>query len=428
MKGKDKKQEKLRSAARAPLQDSKFFSRVLHKLEELGLVGEHQNALVIFLAGVTKVFKKPVSVLVKGNSSSGKSNLLRLVCQLFPTESVLKRASLTDKAPAYGEGTLAGKILYLFEYRGGKGNGKDAMYLTRLQQSEGEIAHEFTTASAKRRTTAVAVREGSPVVLTSTTEKNVFMDDETRFLSIRADDSSELTRQIVIQQFVPMQLKTSEPSTATWREAIWILTEKSPVFVHPSWLKAVAAQIPVDDTRARRDSARFRTLLEAVALVASYSDGRRERDAERLEIQFADYCVAYEILNEAFSSTYRGVQPQALRVAEAVNELHKERKRSVKVQEIAELLDWEHQVTYKWVKAAVNQRLILLEPGTHEKNVKRYTPARLKATRFLPSPQSILNECAELPDSVIYADPVTGQQRKLRRGATGSKKSEQAAD
>jgi len=412
-----KKQEKIRRAALSLLADPAFLSRVCSKLQELGLVGEKQSALVVFLAAVTKVFKKPVSILARGSSSSGKSNLLRLVCQLFPVDCVLKRASLTQKAPVYGEGSLAGKILYLFEYRGGK----DAMYLTRLQQSEGEIAHEFTTTRGRQRGTAVALRQGSPVVLTSTTERHVLVDDETRFLSVHSDDSAELTRQIVLQQFASEEITACEPSTATWREATRILTEKCPVFVHPSWLKTVAAHIPADDTRARRDSARLRSLLEAVALVRSFSDGRRADNPDRIEIRFSDYGISHQILSTAFSSTYRGVQPQVLRVSEAVSELHKETKRSVTVHEIAEKLSWEQQVTYKWVKVAVNQKLILLEPGAHEKNVKLYSPGRSKSTRFLPDPQSVLDDCDELPDSVVYLDPLTGKQKKLRRKHSSSK-------
>jgi hypothetical protein len=413
----DKKKEKIRRAALSLLADPALLSRICRKLQELGLVGEKRNALVVFLAAVTKAFKKPVSVIVKGNSSSGKSNLLRLVCLLFSLDCVLKRASLTQKAPVYGDGSLAGKILYLFEYRGGK----EAQYLIRLQQSEGEIAHEFTAGGGKRKGTAVARREGSPVVLTSTTEKKVFVDDETRFLSLRSDDSPELTREIVMQQFATEEVANREPATAVWREATRILTEKCPKFVHPTWMKAVATHIPTDDTRARRDAARCRGLLEAVALVRSYSDGRRDDNANCVEIHFADYCTAFEILNEALSSTYRGVQPQALRVSEAVAQLHQESKRSVTVHEIAEMLGWENQVSYKWVKVAVNHRLILLEPGTNEKNVKRYTPGRQKSTRFLPDPQSVLDDCDELPDSVVYLDPLTGKQRKLRRKHSISK-------
>lgn len=78
-------------------------------------------------------------------------------------------------------------------------------------------------------------------------------------------------------------------------------------------------------------------------------------------------------------------------------------------------------MTYKWVKEATNQKLIVREPGTHEKNVKHYTPGRQKSTRFLPDPQSVLDDCDELPDSVVYLDPLTGKQKKLRRKHVSSK-------
>jgi hypothetical protein len=417
------KQKRLHKAAMDLLEDPAFFSRICRKLEEMGLVREKPNALTIFLACLTKAQSKPVSVIVKGHTSSGKSNLLSLVCELFPKDCVIKRSSLSKKALAFGEGALAGKIFYLIEYRGGKDSG----YMIRIQQSEGELAHEFTTVSGQTSGTQVLHREGSPVVLTSTTEKKIFADDSTRFLAIVADDSPELTREIVRHRFVPQSVRLTQPSAEVWREATRLLTEKCPKFFYPSCSKFIAERIPAENTRARRDANRFCSLWEAVAMVRSFSDGRRNKDCERLAINFADYCTAYEILNEAFSSTYSGSHPQALRVAECVRELHKEFKHSVTVAELVENLNWDRQLTYKWLTAAVKQDLVRLEPGTSAKNVKRYSPGRSQATRFLPNPVDVLNHCGELDELCEFLDPLTGKGKKLRHSKASSKTSDSAA-
>ena len=80
---------------------------------DLGVVGEERNRLIMFLAGITRLLGEPVSVLVKGSSSSGKSNLVKNSLRLFPVDSVIERASLSAKAPAHSEESLANRILFI---------------------------------------------------------------------------------------------------------------------------------------------------------------------------------------------------------------------------------------------------------------------------------------------------------------------------
>jgi hypothetical protein len=406
-----KKKKRTHEAAIELLRDPRFFFLMGQKLEEMGVVGEEQNRLLIFLACVTKDLRSAVSVIVKGSTSSGKSNLLRTVIRLFPVECVSNLASLTPKALVYGDGDLSGKILYLSEYRGAK----DAMYLTRLQQSEGQIAHEYTAVSGRRRSTIVARRRGSPVVLTTTTEHSVFADDETRFLSLRANESAELTRRIIRSRLLPRTAQKSQPPLEVWREATTLLALRVPKFRYPSWFESIADLMPVDETRVRRDVERFCSLLEAVALCRSYSDGRREAHTNSIEINFADYCSAYGIANEAFSSTYRGTHPQALRIAESVHRIQAELHRPVTVREVAQEQGWELPLAYKWVKVAVRDKVVSYEPGTRARNQKRLVSQKNRRTRFLPHPRRILGERPELNEQTVYFDPLTGEKRAVRR-------------
>src|SRR4051794_11073766 len=110
----------IHSLALKRLKRPDFLASICSAVSDLGVVGEDKNALLLFIAGLTKALSNPVSVLVKGSSSSGKSNLVRNVLKLFPQDAVISRASLSKKAPAYGKGDLTGKIWYMAEHRGGK--------------------------------------------------------------------------------------------------------------------------------------------------------------------------------------------------------------------------------------------------------------------------------------------------------------------
>jgi hypothetical protein len=413
MKTGKKRAKKIRTAALRLIRDGMFLFRVVQKIAEMGIVGEKRNLLVLFLAGLTKDFDKPVSVLEKGVSSTGKSELLRAVIALFPPESVLRRASLSKMAPVHGSDDLSGEILYIVEYRGAK----DALYLTRLSQSEGRIDHEYATAVGSERGTVVASRIGSPVVLTTTTQQLLFEDDETRFLSIQADDSSEQTQNVIAECLRPDAVEQREEAFPVWHETVRLLCRKIPSFRYPTWFNVLAKEIPPDEPRARRDVVRFLSLLKAVALCRSHSDGRMKesRGRNEVELNFGDYCVAHRILSRAFTSTFAGVHPQVLKLAKAVRSLNKRFRRPVSVTELAQHLEWKQALVYKHVKEAEKQMLVRYESGSYRWNQKRLLPGLISRPSFLPDPNIIFQKCKEIGDEVRYIDPLTGKDRVIRR-------------
>src|SRR5215467_6914691 len=114
------KKKLLREKARQLLRDRRILYLAKRAFEALGVVGEERTGLAVFLAALTTKLPEPVSILIKGASSSGKSNIARKILYLFPPDLIEERTSLSAKAPAYSEDSLANRILFLQEYRGGK--------------------------------------------------------------------------------------------------------------------------------------------------------------------------------------------------------------------------------------------------------------------------------------------------------------------
>ena len=146
MAEKENHESTMHSGAEALLRGSQFLLQVSRLLSSLGLVGEQRNRLIIVLAGLTAT-ADPVSIMVKGPSSSGKSNLVRTALAVFPETTVIELSSLSPKAPVHGKDDYNGKILFLTEQRGGR----DAQYFLRQLQSEGKVSHEATTVEGQRR-------------------------------------------------------------------------------------------------------------------------------------------------------------------------------------------------------------------------------------------------------------------------------------
>jgi hypothetical protein len=189
----DKEQKKNKDAAMALLRDPQFLYRLCERIGAAGVTGETRNRLIVYLACLRCAFGKVVSILIKGATSTGKNNLAKAVLAIIPPERIVPRSSFSNTALVYGSEELAGKILYLVEHRAGR----DAQLFTRILQSEEFLQHEATSGGKTRLTGRV----GAPMFLTTTTDEAVYADDETRYLSLRADDSPELTREILRNQF-----------------------------------------------------------------------------------------------------------------------------------------------------------------------------------------------------------------------------------
>jgi energy-coupling factor transporter ATP-binding protein EcfA2 len=387
-------------AARELIPDPRFLFRVGKTIENLGVVREVRNRLIIFLACLTMMLKQKVSVLVTGPSGAGKSHLIEVPIKLMPPETVIKRASFSRRAFAFGEGSLENMILYVNEYRGGR----EAQLLLRILQSEGEIAHEYTVGGK----TVVTRRVGSPVVLTTTTEDDIIEDDATRFLTIRIDETSETNAAVFKAAITPGE-KSEEPDPKVWQEAIRLLIEnyKRP-FPFPKWFGYIAEQVPRERVRARRDWKRFLAFMQAIALCRSQADAKRE-------ITFSDYCVAYHVLNDSLTATTYALNENELALQKAVGRLYGELGRAVTTKELREHLGWDESMAYKYVRASVKHNLIRYQPGTAEKNVKALLPVPETSGTFLPSPRQVLDNAKELGDSMNYISPLTGKLMTVRR-------------
>jgi hypothetical protein len=402
--------KELRRQAMELLATDDLLHRVTEVAKRLGVVGEVANVLIVVLACVARTLTSPPSVIIKGATSSGKSTVPTAVTQLFDPSLVLERSGLTKMALAYGSGELAGKILLMDEHR----CGKDAQQLLRLLQSEGRITHEYTVVSGRHRETATTERIGRPVVLTTTTERKVFADDETRYLTIWSDESPEQTREILRAKIRPRP-KMDEQRLTVWRAATSLLTARLGDFEQPpAWLDFVADQVPRDNVRVRRDWPRFLTFCCAVALCS----GRRNKDLP-LNIIFEDYCVAYKILNPVFAATLEGIPDKEIELVHTVARLAAQHGRGVTVDEIAESLGGKYARVRKRVLAACEKKLIFLVPGTNERNVKYYRATERSVGRFLPSPRVVLESCPELGDEVIYVNPFSGERTRIRAKKRG---------
>jgi hypothetical protein len=405
MTRRSKRNEQLLHDANKLLRDPAFLFRVSNQIEAAGVVGEKTNGLVITLATLTTQTRSPVSIMLKGGSSSGKSNLAVGVLSLLPDDMVIDRTGLSPKALAYGEEDLDGKVLYITELHGAK----DAQYLLRLLQSEGALNYEYATVRGNERETRLAQRSGQVVVITTTTLNSIFEDDETRFLSLWVDISEKQTRNVLLSEIRP----PANPNTHeryVIRKAISILREHAISVKLPDWFEVVAKHVPATTLRSRRDWPRFLSLCKAIALIRAHRADPQKPSAA--VVDFSDYAVAYRLLNGVFSRTPTKKRSSTDGLVTAVETLFAEHGAAVSVREVAQFLGWEEGRTYKHAKAAVERDALRYEDGNRINNEKRMIPNGCGLGDFLIPPTGLLRLHPKLK-GCNFVDPITGETKVI---------------
>ena len=103
----------------------------------VNLLGEETNKLVCYLACVSRLLPRPLSVLIQSSSAAGKTSLLEGTLQLMPPEAQLRWSALTSQSLYYlGRDELKHKILAVAEEEGVR----EASYALKLLQSKGRLS------------------------------------------------------------------------------------------------------------------------------------------------------------------------------------------------------------------------------------------------------------------------------------------------
>jgi DNA primase len=103
-------------AALAFLRDAHLIERIMADVERVGLVGEPHNALVAYLACVSRKLRSPLAVLIQSTSAAGKSLLMDTVLALVPAEDRVHYSAMTGQSLFYlGETDLKHRILAIAE-------------------------------------------------------------------------------------------------------------------------------------------------------------------------------------------------------------------------------------------------------------------------------------------------------------------------
>jgi energy-coupling factor transporter ATP-binding protein EcfA2 len=305
--------------ALALLRDPNLIERIVADVAATGVVGEASNALVAYLACVSRKLDKPLAILIQSTSAAGKSTLMDALLALMPESERVHYSAMTGQSLFYlGETSMKHKILAIAEEEGVR----QAAYALKLLQSQGELTIASTGKDpATGQLVTQEYRVEGPVMLFLTTTA-IDIDEEllNRCLVLTIDESREQTAAILSAQRAARTLDgllakvRRDEVLATHRAAQQLLRPLAVVNPYAQSLTFATERV-----RLRRDHAKYLALIDAIALLHQYQRpvrvaGHGERAVEYVEATVADIALANRLAHEVLGRSLDELPPQTRRV------------------------------------------------------------------------------------------------------------------
>jgi len=345
-----------------------------------GVVGEDRFATVTYLCLTSRVLGRPVSLAAKGPSSAGKSYVVQEVVKFFPESAYYALSGMSEHALAYSTEPLRHRFLIVYEAAGLEGD--FASYLMRSMLSEGCIRYE-TVMKAKGggMQPLLIEREGPTGLIVTTTAVSLHPENETRLLSVTANDTREQTAAIILM-LACEDGRASDDNLREWCQLqTWI--DEQDNRVHIPFAPALAKNVPPVATRLRRD---FATVLNLVKSHAILHQKTRDRDASgRIMATLDDYAAVRELIADLVADEVGATVPATvIATVTAVAELQTKHAGGVNYVQLGERLGLDKSAASRRARVAVSRGYL--------KNLETrpYQPAKLVSGEPLPSAVVIL--------------------------------------
>jgi len=364
----------------------------------LGIAGEETLRLLVFFVFSSRILDKPVSLIVKGESSSGKSYVCQNIMRLMPPEAYFYITRASSMALYHlEEDALVHKILYVNEMAGVN---EKLDYSIRSYQSENELISLVTIRDPDSGEFVVREKRirGPMGFLVTTTSDTIHLENETRNFSVYTDETplqTDRIKEVVTRRALGEFPEVSNDEIQLW----WELQRRlKPYTVVIPYAREVFLSFPSGPLRIRRDLEHFRNLIGIITLVHQANRRKEKRgDREVIISTPADYHIAKMISQNLLSVSLYAMNPKSLQVLVTHDQLISEGK-LVTAETLAKKLNWRLDT----VRVAL---LPLIRHGYIEEVTEagvRLLVGGLKGPRvnFLPSTEELIEKYGCKPELV----------------------------
>jgi hypothetical protein len=358
-------------------QSASILDLLDEQLVTLGVVGERRSAKLIHLAVTSRLLDSPVSVVVKGPSSGGKSFLVESVLKCFPQSAFYALTAMSDRALAYSSEPLDHRHLVIYEAAGMAGD--FATYLIRSLLSEGRIRYETVEKTKDGLTPKLIEREGPTGLLVTTTALRLHPENETRMLSLSVTDTREQTAHV----FRALADGVRDDVDLRGWQALqtWLATGSASVDV--PFARELGDLVPPVAVRLRRDFKTVLSLIRAHALL--HQATRQKNEAGRIVATLKDYAAVRELIGDLIAAGVEAtVRPEVRETVSAVVSLIASGVSEVKQADLHTRLNLD--------KSAISRRVADALDKGYLRNLedRKGRPARLIVGDSLPDEPEVL--------------------------------------
>ena len=279
-----------------------LIEKIVGHIGLLGVAGEEDLAMALYLIGTSRLLPKPLAGITMGASSAGKSYVSLEVKKLFPPEATLHAHHLSPKALQY---MRAGTLVHRFVVAGERSRKQDddaaeATRALREMISDGKLSAAIAVKGNNNRYETVEIHQDGPIAYVESTTlgiSQIFDEDRTRCLLLSSDESQDQTAAVVRQL---AHAATGErdgdtpDSVIALHHAAQRLLEAGDVVV--PFAGTLAKGFPVHRLEVRRTFTHLLSLVKAVALLHQYQ--RDKDDQGRIIATPSDYDVVRSRLVE----------------------------------------------------------------------------------------------------------------------------------
>lgn len=363
--------------------DPNILARFAEAVEACGVVGEVRCAKLVYLMVTSRVLPEPVSGVVKGLSSSGKSYTTETALKFFPDDALIVMTAMSERALIYMKEEFSHRTLVIYEANAlreqrEKNESNLTAYFVRSLLSEGRIVYPVTVRDKiEGFVTKIITKKGPTNVILTTTAINLHGENETRLLSIPTNDSQEQTKAIM------RRLAQGKPQTVDftpWHDLQRCLAQAKHRVVIP-YAADLAEAIPPVAVRLRRDFRSILRLIEAHTVLHQHT--RERNDHGCIVATETDYMAVRELVADLIADGVGATVSETIReTVEVVSE--KDTGEGVTVKVVSEHLKLDRSSAHRRIQAARDKGyLVNLEE-------KRGRPARYAIQDPLPEDQELL--------------------------------------
>ena len=296
--------------ARAP----RILDLLVGDAARAGVTGETRTVKVVYLVLTSRLLERLASIVVKGQSSSGKSWVTQQTLRFFPETAYYEMTAASEHALIYDDEPLSHRVLVIYE---ASGLASDTFsYIVRSLLSEGRLRYPTVMKKEGELKTVIIEREGPTALITTTTALRLHAENETRLISLASDESPEQTERVLEML---AEEDAAEIDYEQWHSLQrWVELGAREVTI--PFAKKLAKLVPAVAVRLRRD---FGSVLALVRAHALLHQATRERDDRgRVIAEVEDYEVVRGLLADLVSEgVEKTVKPEVREIVGKVREL-----------------------------------------------------------------------------------------------------------